>query len=321
VTATMRAAVIEAPRRSRVEDVARPDPAGREVRVRLEGCGVCASNLGPWQGQPWTRYPLAPGAPGHEGWGRVDAVGADVRSVREGDRVAFLSSHAYAEYDTADAAQVVVLPRELDGQPFPGEALGCALNVLRRSRVQAGDTVAVIGIGFLGALLTRLAARQGARVIAISRRPFALELARAYGAAEAIAIDGVPSPGERVRELTGGRGCERVIEAVGRQSTLDLASELVAERGVLVIAGYHQDGPRQVNLQQWNWKGIDVVNAHERDPAAYVRGIHAALAAVRDGSVDPLPLYTHRYGLDGLGRALDDAESRPVGFVKGILVP
>ncbi len=318
---TMRAAVIAAPRRSRVEEVPRPDPGRGEVRVRLEGCGVCASNLGPWQGQPWARYPLAPGAPGHEGWGRVDAVGPEVRLVREGDRVAFLSSHAYAEYDTADAAQVVMLPGELEGQPFPGEALGCALNILRRSRVQTGDTVAVIGIGFLGALLTRLAARLGARVIAVSRRAFALELARRYGAAEALGLDGDPSPRERVRELTGGRGCERVIEAVGRQSPLALASELVGEGGVLVIAGYHQDGLRQVNLQQWNWKGIDVVNAHERDPAAYVRGMHAALAAVRDGSVDPLPLYTHRYALDGLGRALDDAESRPDGFVKGILVP
>jgi threonine dehydrogenase-like Zn-dependent dehydrogenase len=124
-----------------------------------------------------------------------------------------------------------------------------------------------------------------------------------------------------VRWLTKGRGCERVIEAVGRQDTLDLASALVAERGVLVVAGYHQDGPRQVDMQQWNWKGIDVVNAHERDPRAYVRGMREALEAVSSGVLDPLPLLTHRYPLDGLGRALDDAARRPAGFVKGILVP
>jgi threonine dehydrogenase-like Zn-dependent dehydrogenase len=136
-----------------------------------------------------------------------------------------------------------------------------------------------------------------------------------------VPLDALPSPQERVRELTGGRGCERVIEAVGRQSTLDLAGDLAGERGVLVIAGYHQDGPRQVNLQQWNWKGLDVVNAHERDPRAYVRGMRAALAAVVEGWLDPRPLYTHAYGLDGLGQALDDAEGRPSGFVKGLLVP
>lgn len=321
MTATMRAAVIAAPRRSRVEDVPRPDPGPGEVRVRLEGCGVCASNLGPWLGQPWARYPLEPGAPGHEGWGVVDAVGPGAGRVREGDRVAFLSAHAYAEYDTAGADQVLALPPELDGRPFPGEALGCAMNVFRRSRVEPGQTVAVVGVGFLGALLTRLAARRGARVVAVSRRPFALELARRYGAGEALALDGEPSPAERVRALTGGRGCEVVIEAAGRQPTLDVAGELVGERGVLVIAGYHQDGPRQVDLQQWNWKGLDVVNAHERDPAEYLRGIREAVEAVREGWLDPLPLYTHCYGLNDLGRALDDAESRAEGFVKGILVP
>ena len=112
-----------------------------------------------------------------------------------------------------------------------------------------------------------------------------------------------------------------MIEAVGRQSALDLASKLTAERGRLVIAGYHQDGPRQVDMQLWNWRGLDVINAHERDPLAYVRGMHAALDAVADGRLDPLPLYTHRFPLEGLGQALEAAESRPHGFVKGLLVP
>ncbi len=317
----MRAAVIEGPRRTRVEEVALPEVAAGEVRVRLEGCGVCASNLGPWEGQPWTRYPLEPGAPGHEGWGRVDAVGAGVRGVREGDRVALLSSRAYAEYDIAAAEAVVALPRALDGQPFPGEALGCAMNVFRRCRVAAGQTVAIVGIGFLGAVLTRLVSRAGARVIALSRRPYALELGRRYGALETIPTTDRRAALERVQELTAGRGCERVIEAVGKQEALDLATQLTAERGMLVIAGYHQDGPRQVDMQTWNWRGLDVVNAHERDPLAYVRGIHAALDMVRDGWLDPRPLYTHSFALGELDRALDATAARPDGFVKGLLVP
>ncbi len=315
----MRAAVIVAPRLSQVEEVPLPAPGPDQVRVRLEGCGVCASNLGPWEGQPWASYPLAPGAPGHEGWGRVDALGPEVNGVREGQRVAFLSANAYAEYDLAAAEALVRLPAALGEKPFPGEALGCAFNVFQRSGIGADRSVAIVGIGFLGALLTRLAARAGARVIALSRRPFALELARRYGAAEAIPIDGAEV--RRVRELTSGNGCERVIEAVGRQSALDLAAELTAERGRLVIAGYHQDGPRQVNMQLWNWKGIDVVNAHERDPRSYVRGMRFALEAVVEGWLDPSPLYTSSFGLDGLGTALEAALERPAGFVKGLLVP
>jgi NADPH2:quinone reductase len=65
---------------------------------------------------------------------------------------------------------VVPLPSELDGHPFPGEPLGCAMNIFKRAEIRAGQTVAIIGIGFLGALLTQLAAQAGARVIAISRR-------------------------------------------------------------------------------------------------------------------------------------------------------
>ena len=73
---------------------------------------------------------------------------------------------------------MVPLPAALDGVPFPGEPLGCAINIFRRSDIEAGQTVAIVGIGFLGALLTQLAAHAGARVIAISRRPFALDVAR-----------------------------------------------------------------------------------------------------------------------------------------------
>ena len=92
------------------------------------------------------------------------------------------------------------------------------------------------------------------------------------GAAELIPMDDYWRILEQVKALTGGRFCERVIEAVGKQWPLDLAGELTAEGGRLVIAGYHQDGPRQVNMQLWNWRGLDVINAHERDPAGLCRG-------------------------------------------------
>jgi threonine dehydrogenase-like Zn-dependent dehydrogenase len=315
----MRAAVISAPREVRLAEVERPDPGPGEVRVRLEGCGVCASNLAPWEGQPWFSYPMEPGSPGHEGWGRVDGVGSGVTDVREGDRVALLSSRAYAEFDVAPADSVVGLPRFLDEQPFPGEALGCAMNVVRRSDIAAGQTVAVIGIGFLGALVTRLAARAGARVIAISRRPYALEIARAFGAGDLVAMDDHQRILQEVGDLTGGRLCDRVVEAVGQQWPLDLAGELTAVRGRLVIAGYHQDGPRQVNMQLWNWRGLDVVNAHERDLAVSRSGVRAAVDAIGEGWLDPRPLYTHLFPLERLGEAMQAVASRPAGFLKALV--
>jgi NADPH:quinone reductase-like Zn-dependent oxidoreductase len=129
-----RAAVLTAPRRARLESVSRPEPGPGEVRVRLEGSGVCGSNLPLWEGRPWFDYPRTPGSPGHEGWGRVDALGEGVSGWAVGERVAILSERAFAEYDVARADGLVRLPPALDGQPVPGEALACAVNVFRRAR-------------------------------------------------------------------------------------------------------------------------------------------------------------------------------------------
>jgi len=315
----MRAVALTGPGALAVDDVQVPEPGPGQVRIRLEGCGVCGSNLTPWGGAEWMTYPTDPGALGHEGWGVVDAVGEGVTDFAVGDRVAALSYNAYAEYDVADATATIKLPAVLDGKPFPGEPLGCAMNIFRRSDIQPGQTVAIVGIGFLGALLTRLAKDAGARVIAISRRPFSLDVARQMGADETIAMDDHWAIIERVKELTGGVLADRVIEAVGKQWPLDLAGEITKERGRLIIAGYHQDGPRQVNMQMWNWRGLDVINAHERDPAVYIEGIRMAVDAVASGRLDPTPLYTHTYALDELDQALNDTRDRPDGFLKALV--
>lgn len=318
-TGSMRAVVVAAAGQIQVKESELPHPGTGQVRVRLEGCGVCASNLTPWSGPDWMQFPTEPGALGHEGWGVVDAVGDGVEGISVGDRVAALSYKSYAEYDLADADAVVVLPDSLAGQPFPGEPLGCAMNIFRRSEIEPGQTVGIVGIGFLGAILTRLATDAGARVIAISRRPFSLDVARAMGAAETVLMDDHNRIIERVKELTGGVFCDRVIEAVGKQWPLDLAAELTRERGRLIVAGYHQDGPRQVNMWLWNWRGLDVINAHERDREVYMQGIREAVAAVASGRLDPSSLYTHTFPLDRLDDALDATRDRPDGFLKALV--
>jgi threonine dehydrogenase-like Zn-dependent dehydrogenase len=296
-----------------------PEPGEGEVRVRVEGCGVCGSNLAPWEGRPWFEYPFAPGQPGHEGWGEIDAVGPKVTQLKRGDRVAMLSYHAFAEYDIAKENAVVRLPTALDKKPFPGEALGCAMNVFRRCEIKPTQTVAIVGIGFLGAILTALASNVGAYVVAISRRPFALELARQFGAGQTMTLDDHRKISERIKVMTEGVGCDCVIEAAGQQGTLDLAGELTRDRGRLVIAGYHQDSPRTVNMQLWNWRGLDVINAHERDPKIYLDGMKAAVNAVSKGELDPTPLYTHRFGLDGISDAFTSMQQRPNAFLKGLV--
>jgi threonine dehydrogenase-like Zn-dependent dehydrogenase len=211
------------------------------------------------------------------------------------------------------------LPHNLDGQAFPGEPLGCAINIFKRSGVKSGDTIAIVGIGFLGALLTRLASHAEARVIAVSRRPFSLEYARQMGASETIEMGETWQVVERVQELTQGKMCDVVIEAVGKQNALDVASALTREMGRLIIAGYHQDGLREVNMQQWNWRGLDVINAHEREERKYIEGIEQAVQSVSDRVLDPAPLLTHSYSLEELAEALNATRDRPDGFMKALI--
>lgn len=316
---TMRAAVLAAPRWIELRDVPRPSAGRGEVLVRLEGCGVCGSNLVPWQGREWFGYPFPPGAPGHEGWGRVAEVGPGVAGLAPGDRVALLSGAAFAEYDVAPAERAVRIPDAIAG-PFPGEALGCAVNVFRRAAIRAGDVVAVVGAGFLGLLALRLAALAGARVVALSRRETSLRRAREMGAAEVVSLGERGEAVAAARRSAGDRLFDVVVEAVGNQAALDVASELVREGGRLVVAGYHQDGPRTVNLGLWNWRGIDVVNAHERDPRVQREGVLAAVGAVAEGKLDVTPLYA-TFPLDRLGAAFHAMEERPDGFVKALVTP
>mgnify|MGYP001627228414 CR=1 FL=1 len=315
----MRAAVLTAPGKLEVQTVPVPMPGPGEVRIKLEGSGLCASNIPVWEGRDWFEYPVAAGNPGHEGWGTIEALGEGVTNFQIGNRVACLSYHAYAEFDVAKAEEVVRLPAELDGLPFPGEPLGCAMNIFHRSEIQKGHKVAIVGAGFLGLLLIQLAKFAGAEVIAISKRDYSLQAASEAGADHLIPLDDHYAIIKKVEKITAGTCCDRVIEVTGKEWPLNLSIELTKVRGKLIVAGFHQDGMRQVNVQELNWKGIDMISAHERDPQQYIQGIQKAIDAIKNGQMDPFPLFTHVFPLEKASEAFEHLQNRPDGFIKAIL--
>ena len=279
----MSAAVLTRPGGAELVELPMPEPKPGQVLVRVEGCGVCASNLPLWEGRPWFAYPLSPGEPGHEGWGVVESVGDGVDELVGGDRVAMIAGNAFSEYVAVPAGHCV----RIGDAPYPGEPVACAVNIVRRAQIAPADAVAIVGVGFLGSLVRQLCELRGADVVAVGRG------------------DEVDGP------------FARVVECVGTQAALDRASALVAERGRLVVAGYHQDGPRVVDMQSWNWRGIDVVNAHERDPLVYVDALREAVAL----ELDVESLLTHRFPLARLRDAFEAARTRPAGFVKAWVAP
>jgi len=187
------------------------DPGSGQVRVKIEACGICHSDVLVKEGQwPGLQYPRVPG---HEIAGRIDAIGDNVTAWQRGQRVGvgwhgghcFVCEYCrrgdfamcvnrkvtgidfdggYAEYLIAPASVLAAIPDEL-----PAEEAGpfmCAgvtvFNALRNSGARAGDVVAVHGIGGLGHLGVQYARRMGFKTIAINRGNDKEPLAREIGA-------------------------------------------------------------------------------------------------------------------------------------------
>jgi len=301
-------------------EIALPRPGPGEVRVQLEGCGICAYNLPVWEGREWFEYPREAGSPGHEGWGIIDAIGEGVKGFKLRERVTGLSYHSFATHDLFREENIISLPDFLADHPFPGEPLGCAMNIFERSDIFEGMTVAVVGCGFLGLLLIQLLKAAGCEVIALSRRDFSLEKAKQLGADHILPMKDHDQIIRQVQKLTRDRLCNRTIECTGKEWPLNLAIELTGTRGRLIVAGFHQDGMRSVNVQMLNWRGIDMISAHERDPARYLSGIEQAIRAIERGRMYPFDLITHQYNLENLSEGFRDLQQRPDGFIKGIMI-
>src|SRR5271163_430019 len=188
-----------------------PEPARNQVRIKVEACGICHSDVlvkeGLW---PGIQYPRVPG---HEIAGRIDAVGADVTNWKPGQRVgvgwhgghcfkcdpcrrgdfilcqsekitAIHFDGGYAEYIVVPAEAVAAIPDELPAdQAAPLMCAGITVyNSLRNAGARSGDLVAVQGIGGLGHLGIQYARQMGFRTVAIGRGGDKEALAKKLGA-------------------------------------------------------------------------------------------------------------------------------------------
>jgi NADPH:quinone reductase len=299
----MRAARLVGARDLQVVEVAEPSPGPGEALVRLRACGICGSDLNAWRGVTGIEYPLPPGAPGHETWGEVVEIRDGATGLRVGQRVTGMLWNGLAELGVARAEDLLAID-----QPLLGEPLGCAMNVVRRAGT--AERVAFVGFGYLATICAQLLP-PGSRWIALSRRQESRELALRLGAEAAHTFESVPS------ELWD--SFPVVVEAGGAQQTLDFATWLTAFNGRLVVAGYHADGPRTVNMQSWNWKGLDVINAHDRRPAVIVDALREGLRLSTERGLDLAALQTHTFDLDAAAEAFRLSEDRPPGFLKAVV--
>lgn len=218
-----------------------PSPGNGEALVRLEAIGVNFIDVYHRTGL----YPMPlPFTPGSEGAGVVESVGANVRDVKPGDRVAYaMARGSYAEYQVVAADRLVPLPDGIDARTAAAAMLqGMTAHYLVTSTrpLQAGDKAIVhAAAGGVGGLLVQMARARAARVYATASTP-KLDIPRADGAD--VVIDYTREDFEQiVNDDTSGAGVEVVYDSVGK-TTFDRSLNCVATRGLLALYG-QSSGP------------------------------------------------------------------------------
>ena len=214
-----------------------PVPKANEVVVKLAASGINFIDVYHREGR--YKVPL-PFTPGQEGAGTVTAVGADVTSVKVGDRVAWCHLlGAYAEYAVVVAHRLVPIPAGVTDQQAAAAMLqGMTAQYLAYDTypLKRGETALVhAAAGGVGLLLTQMAHNIGARVIATVSTDEKAKLAREAGADEIIFYTKSDFEAE-TKQLTGGKGVDVVYDSVGK-TTFEKGLNILRPRGMMVLYG------------------------------------------------------------------------------------
>jgi threonine dehydrogenase-like Zn-dependent dehydrogenase len=314
-----------------VADVPRPQPGPRDVLVRMKAAGICYSDVSILTNRYIGRKPVPiPLIMGHEGAGIVEEAGAEVQGLQPGTPVAFevlsgcgkceqcrigfknmcedwehmgITCHGtFAEYAVVPADLVHPMP---EGMEFVEaaflEPLSLTVRTLEYVRPLPGETVAILGPGALGMLHLQAFLSAGASMVAVvgleqDRKRF--ELARSLGA-HCIVNLSEQDPVQAIREATGGRGVDIVVETANSPNATRLAFDLAAARGRVILFGLYPEATfSPVTMLR---KGLTV----HGDVAILPKHFLRAMNWIATGKVDVKKLITRRFRLEEAQEAFD----------------
>ena len=347
MTQQMTAAVLYGKEDVQIETVDVPQIGRGDVLVRVRAALTCGTDVKVFRRGYHARMIVPPALFGHELGGDIVAMGKDVRGFKMGQRVVaansapcgecFYCRHnqenlcedllfnngAYAEYiripERIVRRNMYEVPEHVSYQDAAlVEPLACVLRGLEESGVRAGDTIAVIGLGPIGMMFVRLAkAVCNARVIAIGRRPQQLLRASRMGADETVLnCDGADVVGP-VHEMTGGRGADVVIEAVGLPEVWQLAIKLLRRGGVVNFFGGCPDGTNlSLDTNLLHYSELTCKASFHHTPAL----IRKALDLVSRGYVGAKDFVNHSEPLTNLLQVMQHLMSHN-GHLKTAIIP
>jgi L-iditol 2-dehydrogenase len=346
----MEAVVLLEPNKYEFQEVPVPEIGPTEVLCRVGAVAICGTDLGIMSGKFFPMWPPKwPFIIGHEWAGVVEKVSAGVTSVKAGDKVAGSSAvgcghcrncmkgrynlclnygnmdaghrqygmtaqGAYAQYMNANARSIVKLPDDFDlAEASLLDTAGIALHIAKQGKIEAGDTVVVIGPGAVGSITYQCARALGAGRVIVAGRGSRLQKAveLGYETVDVTQIDLM----EFVKETTGGVGPDVVLECAGTSTTIVQAVEMIKKGGRVVVGGIPQENA-PLPFQRFVLDEIEVVGSR-----AAPNCLPEVLALTKSGALRLAELVTHKFPLREFTAAVKTFRERIDGALKVVVEP
>jgi D-arabinose 1-dehydrogenase-like Zn-dependent alcohol dehydrogenase len=318
-----------------------PVPGPGEVCVLVEACGVCGSDLFLQKGGFGKPLPIIPG---HEAAGQIHAIGSGVSGWQVGDQVALYyistppndpwakAGHpnrspdlrrmgvdvdgAFAQFVVRPVETLIKPPRRIPPPVLAvlTDAVATPLHALKRiAGIQAGESVAILGVGGIGSTAIGVAKAFGAKVIAVARSEAKRTLARALGADEVTSPEDQGLAG-RLREITAGSGPQVVLQCTGSSEQDALAVQVAGPGARVVLVGVSTD-PFSLKATDLIWRELSVMGSR----GFLLADIRDAIELYLGGALDVSHLVHKVRPLRQVNAALDDL--RHARVLRTILTP
>jgi L-iditol 2-dehydrogenase len=343
----MTAAVLYGKEDVKIERVPIPELQVGEVLVKVQVALTCGTDLKVYQRGYHARMIVPPALFGHELAGVIEEVGPDVKGFRKGMRVVALNSApcgacfycskhqenlcedllfnngAYAEYIRIPRriveANMLAIPRQVSLEEAAiVEPLACVLRGLHETKLEIGDTVAVIGAGPIGLMFVQVAKLSGCNVISVVKRDSQVQAAWHAGANDVVQITEVDDPVKAVRKLTPeGRGCDVVIEAVGRPQAWEWTIDMVRKGGTVNFFGGCASGTTvALDTQRLHYNELTLKATFHHTPET----VRKAFSLICERKIKGTDYITGEAPLSRLQQVLRQMQNR-AGDIKTAIIP
>ena len=311
-----RVAVLQEPGQIEMAYAEIPEPGPDEIRIRMHYVGICGSDIETYRGIRRPEFVSFPGRLGHEVSGVIDKVGANVHTLKVGQRVSCRYVWgAFAEYIVCTPFNVKVVPDNFPDEEISSlEVLPGILHAAELSNIQSNTSVLITGQGVSGLVMTQVISLFSPKNLAVTDlNPAKLELAKKYGATHTYQIPSEDTPTMDIVGKDFPDGFDVVIPCLLEGAGMVDALDACAFGGRIVMYGCIGPCEEPFDFFKMHKKRVDIYSTEPKRDIDMRRFWQEGLQLVEDGLVNTVEMVTHRFPLEKVGEAFtlrDDKSDR-----------